>query len=83
MVRKEKEEESISRHEVIDLKEGRETIKLTVNGRNYKLTAGDDIEPWESFSYDVYPWDTLLHTLREKLGLTGIKSSCDRGACGA
>jgi carbon-monoxide dehydrogenase small subunit len=83
MVRKEKEDESISRHEVTDLKEGRETIKLTVNGRNYKLTAGDDIEPWESFSYDVYPWDTLLHTLREKLGLTGTKSSCDRGACGA
>jgi carbon-monoxide dehydrogenase small subunit len=41
------------------------------------------MEPWASFSYDVYPWDTLLHTLREKLGLTGTKSSCDRGTCGA
>jgi carbon-monoxide dehydrogenase small subunit len=60
-----------------------ETIKLTVNGKQYELTTGDDIEPWESPSYDVYPWDRLLDTLREKLGLTGTKSSCDRGACGA
>jgi len=60
-----------------------DTIKLTVNGKKYELTIGDDIEPWESLAYDVYPWDMLLHTLREKLGLTGTKSSCDRGACGA
>ncbi|HTY62565.1 MAG TPA: (2Fe-2S)-binding protein [Acidobacteriota bacterium] len=67
----------------IDKKESVETIKLTINGTHYELTTGDDIEPWESLSYDVYPWDKLLHTLREKLGLTGTKSSCDRGACGA
>ena len=67
----------------IDKKESVETIKLTINGKHYELTTGDDIEPWESLSYDVYPWDKLLHTLREKLGLTGTKSSCDRGACGA
>ena len=60
-----------------------ETIMLTVNDKRYELTTGDDIEPWESLSYDVYPWDKLVHTLREKLGLTGTKSSCDRGACGA
>lgn len=64
-------------------KESRETIRLTVNGKQYELTTGDDIEPWESLSYDVYPWDMLLYTLREKMGLTGTKSSCDRGACGA
>ena len=60
-----------------------ETIRLTVNGRPYELTTGDDIEPWESLSYNVYPWDRLLYTLREKLRLTGTKSSCERGACGA
>jgi carbon-monoxide dehydrogenase small subunit len=60
-----------------------ETIVLTINGKQYELTTGDDIEPWESLSYDVYPWDKLVYTLREKLRLTGTKSSCDRGACGA
>jgi aerobic carbon-monoxide dehydrogenase small subunit len=66
-----------------ELQEIKNTITITVNNKKYELTTGDDVEPWESFSYDVYPWDTLLHTLREKLGLTGTKSSCDRGACGA
>ena len=59
-----------------------QTIKLTVNGTEYEFTFGDDVEPWESLAYDVYPWDMLIHTLREKLGLTGTKLSCDRGACG-
>lgn len=27
--------------------------------------------------------DTLLHTLREQLGLTGAKKSCETGDCGA
>jgi aerobic carbon-monoxide dehydrogenase small subunit len=31
----------------------------------------------------VKPWDTLAHTLRETLDLTGTKVSCDHGACGA
>ena len=31
---------------------------------------------------DVDPADTLAHTLRHVLGLTGTKVSCDRGACG-
>ena len=59
----------------------KDTIKLTVNGTKYEFTFGDDVEPWESLAYDVYPWDMLIHTLREKLGLTGTKLSCDRGAC--
>ena len=58
-------------------------IRLIVNGELYELTTSDDVEPWGVLSYDVYPWDRLVHTLREKLGLTGTKLSCDRGACGA
>jgi carbon-monoxide dehydrogenase small subunit len=61
----------------------RKVIALTVNGRKHLLTFGDDIEPWEPGAYDVYPWHTLLFTLREKLHLTGTKPSCNRGACGA
>lgn len=32
---------------------------------------------------DVMPNETLAHTLRNKLSLTGTKIGCDRGACGA
>ena len=32
---------------------------------------------------DVLPNETLAHTLRYKLGLTGTKLACDRGECGA
>ena len=51
-------------------------VTLTVNGRLYDLEVGDG--PGQ-----VKPWDTLAHTLRETLGLTGTKVSCDHGACGA
>jgi len=51
-------------------------VTLTVNGRPYDLEIGDRAE-------QVKPWDTLAHTLRETLGLTGTKVSCDHGACGA
>ena len=33
--------------------------------------------------YDVRPADTLAWLLRERLGFTGLKVSCDAGACGA
>ena len=79
---KEKERE-ISRGKTASTEAPKDTIELTVNGKKYKFTLGDDIEPWESLSYDVYPSDTLVKTLREKLELTGTKLSCDRGACGA
>jgi len=32
---------------------------------------------------DVAPQETLAHTLRYKLGLTGTKLGCNRGECGA
>ncbi len=33
-------------------------------------------------SLEVEPRETLLEVLREKLGLTGTKRTCDRGECG-
>jgi xanthine dehydrogenase YagT iron-sulfur-binding subunit len=44
-------------------------VSMTVNGSMRKL--------------DVEPRMTLLDTLRDELGLTGPKKSCDRGECGA
>ncbi|TAL37179.1 MAG: (2Fe-2S)-binding protein [Spirochaetes bacterium] len=42
-------------------------------------------EAWHEFSLDrdITPNMTLAYLLREKLGLTGLKVSCDEGACGA
>jgi aerobic-type carbon monoxide dehydrogenase small subunit (CoxS/CutS family) len=51
-------------------------VELTVNGRPYDLEIGDRPD-------QVKPSDTLAHTLRDTLGLTGTKVSCDHGACGA
>jgi carbon-monoxide dehydrogenase small subunit len=47
-------------------------VNLTVNGLPVRLQVG----------VDVQPWNTLLGTLREKLGLTGTKPGCDMGSCG-
>ncbi len=51
------------------------SIGLTVNGQTYRLEKG-------SAPGEVDPAHTLAHTLRETLGLTGTKVSCDNGACG-
>jgi aerobic carbon-monoxide dehydrogenase small subunit len=51
-------------------------IKLTVNGQVQDLKLGGG-------SGNVEPSHTLSHTLRETLGLTGTKVSCDHGACGS
>lgn len=44
-------------------------ITLNVNGQRRRV--------------DVLPQETLAQTLRNKLGLTGLKIGCDRGECGA
>lgn len=44
------------------------SITLRVNGESHELL--------------VPPWRTLLETLREHLGLTGAKRSCQEGQCG-
>jgi carbon-monoxide dehydrogenase small subunit len=50
-------------------------IALTVNGVSHELEVGSGPD-------QVAPSPTLAHTLRETLGLTGTKVSCDNGACG-
>ncbi len=45
------------------------SIELTVNGQTHSVLA----EPW---------W-TLKDVLREQLGLTGTKTGCEEGDCGA
>lgn len=45
------------------------TIQLNVNG--------------EMHTVQIDPAETLLHVLREKLGLTGTKEGCGEGDCGA
>jgi carbon-monoxide dehydrogenase small subunit len=53
-----------------------ESIKITVNGHAYELDIGT--RPGQ-----LDPADTLVHTLRDTLGLTGTKISCGQGACGS
>jgi len=48
-------------------------LKICVNGSWHEFRVGRDIEPQH----------TLAYVLREKLGLTGTKISCDTGECGA
>jgi carbon-monoxide dehydrogenase small subunit len=54
----------------------RQKIAFTVNGVLYELEIGDQFN-------QVAASHTLVHTLRETLGLTGTKVGCDQGACGA
>ncbi len=57
-------------------KSERDMINLVVNRQLHQLKIGNQ-------SGEIGPSDTLAHTLRETLGLTGTKIGCDRGACGA
>lgn len=47
-------------------------------GRLISLNVNDQVR-----RVDVLPSETLVMTLRYKLGLTGTKLGCDRGECGA
>jgi aerobic carbon-monoxide dehydrogenase small subunit len=51
-------------------------VNITINDKPFHLEAGRG-------PHQVDPSHTLLHTLRETLGLTGTKKGCDEGACGA
>src|SRR4029450_5906188 len=44
-------------------------IELTVNG--------------EAREADVWPGESLLYALRERLGLPGSKNACEQGECGS
>jgi carbon-monoxide dehydrogenase small subunit len=50
-------------------------VSITINGVERKFVLGDA----EGL---VAPGETLLDTLRGRLGLTGAKKACDQGACG-
>lgn len=51
-------------------------VRLMVNKKPYDLAVGH-------MHGAVDPKDTLAHTLRETLGLTGTKIGCDQGSCGS
>jgi len=51
-------------------------ITILVNDTPVELEIG-------SLSHQVQTSHTLAHTLRETLGLTGTKLTCDNGACGS
>ena len=48
-------------------------VEITVNGNVHDFELGRDLTPEM----------TLAYLLRERLGYTGLKVSCDEGACGA
>jgi carbon-monoxide dehydrogenase small subunit len=52
---------------------GYQSITIKVNGRTHNFAAGKD------FNME----DSLSKVLREKLGYTGVRVSCEQGACGA
>ncbi len=51
-------------------------VGFSVNGESYQFNVGGD-------TGEISPAHTLARTLRETIGLTGTKISCDSGACGA
>ncbi|MCD8109967.1 MAG: (2Fe-2S)-binding protein [Clostridiales bacterium] len=50
-------------------------VTLEINDRKYQFSVGD-------MYGQIQPNETLAHTLRKRLGLTGSKESCNQGACG-
>ena len=59
----------LTRHPTESLPEPAGTIRITINGQKYK--------------FQVEPDWTLYHLVHDRLGLTGTKLMCDRGACGS
>jgi len=37
----------------------------------------------QRFADDVWPGESLLHVLRERMGLPGAKNACEQGECGS
>jgi len=56
-------------HQAEDLPDPEGIIRFTLNGQKYRLPVETD-------------W-TLHYLIHDKLGLTGTKLMCDRGACGS
>ena len=50
-------------------------LTLKINGQTYEFTIGRRLG-------QIPESETLLETLRERIGLTGSKMSCGQGACG-
>ncbi len=54
---------------------GTRRVRFKINGQFHEFNVGHG-------TAEISPAHTLSHTLRENLGLTGTKVSCDQGACG-
>ena len=67
------EKHGLRRAKVAQKRRPSSTVKIRINGQ------------WREFDRerDLPPSMTLAHLLKEKLGLTGLKVSCDGGGCGA
>lgn len=52
-------------------------ISITINGKKETFSIGHSGARWE-----IPDEETLSHTLRERLNLTGSKEACGQGACG-
>lgn len=59
----------LANHKAESLPEPEGTIHVTINGQKYK--------------FQVEPDWTLHYLLHDRIGLTGTKLMCDRGACGS
>lgn len=59
----------------IDKRPSESNITLSINGETHVFGLGEGC-------HEVSPSHTLAYTLRERLGFTGTKISCDQGACG-
>lgn len=66
---KDLKEHVVSRHPVDQPERPEGQIRLVINGENYDIHVESE-------------W-TLHYVIHDRLGLTGVKLFCDRGACGS